>query len=65
MRIEFHPELQFELKEIRDFYEARSKDLGKAFVDEFERQILRIASMPERYMMVRNDIRRCLMNRFP
>jgi hypothetical protein len=48
MRIEYHPEIEGELAEIRDFYNERSPNLGDDFINEFERQVLRIASMPSR-----------------
>jgi plasmid stabilization system protein ParE len=65
MRIEYHPDLEQELIEVRAYYNDRSPGLGNEFVDEFERQVLRIASMPERWMVVRGDVRRALMKRFP
>ncbi len=65
MRIEYHPAVEREIEEVRDFYEARSPGLGTRFIDEFERQVLRIAATPERWMIVRPDIRRSLMKRFP
>jgi plasmid stabilization system protein ParE len=65
MRIEYHPALEGELLEVRDYYNERSPGLGDSFVDEFERQVLRIASNPERWMIVRGDVRRALMRRFP
>jgi len=65
MKIEYHPAVADELIEIRDFYESRSTGLGLDFVAEFEKQVLRIATMPERWMVVRRDIRRSLMKRFP
>jgi len=65
MRVEYHPSVVTELEEIRDFYESCSVGLGLDFVNEFERQVLRVAAMPERWMIVRADIRRSLMKRFP
>ncbi len=65
MRVEYHPAVEDELVEIRDYYETRSPGLGARFVDEFERQVLAIAAAPDRWMVVRGDIRRCLMRRFP
>lgn len=65
MRIEYHPSLAKELEEIRDHYESRSAGLGRDFVDEFERQVLAIAAMPTLWMVVRSDVRRALMKRFP
>ena len=65
MSIEYHPSLYAELKEVRDYYESQSIGLGGDFVDEFERQVLKIAAMPYRWMIVRGDLRRSLMRRFP
>ena len=65
MKIEYHPALEAELEEIRDYYDERSQGLGIAFVDEFERQVLAIATMPTRWMIVERDIRPALMKRFP
>jgi toxin ParE1/3/4 len=65
MRIEYHPAIAAELTEIRDYYNEQSRNLGDEFVNEFERQVLGIASMPSRWMIIRNDTRRALMKRFP
>ncbi|MCW1884144.1 type II toxin-antitoxin system RelE/ParE family toxin [Luteolibacter flavescens] len=65
MRVEYHPAVAIELEEIRDHYESCSGHLGHDFIDEFERQVLMIAARPERWMVVRDDIRRSLMKRFP
>ncbi len=65
MKIEYHPALGPELQDVRDYYEEKSSGLGRDFVDEFERQVLTIAAMPERWMVVERDIRRALMKRFP
>ena len=65
MRIEYHPAIEAELAEIRDYYSERSPNLGDEFVNEFERQVLSIATMPSRWMVVRRDTRRALMKRFP
>jgi toxin ParE1/3/4 len=65
MIVEYHPALQRELEIIRDYYEERVPGLGHEFVNEFERQILRIAASPKRWMIVCGDIRRAIMPRFP
>jgi toxin ParE1/3/4 len=65
MRVDYHPAVEAELKEIRNYYDARSSGLGAQFIDEFERQVLAVAATPERWMVVTGDIRRCLMRRFP
>jgi toxin ParE1/3/4 len=65
MRIEYHPAIEGELAEIRDYYNDRCRNLGDDFINEFERQVLRIAAMPSRWMLVRGNTRRALMKRFP
>lgn len=65
MRIDYHPAIAAELEEIRDHYESCSVGLGGDFIDEFERQVLTIAAMPTRWMLLRGNLRRSLMRRFP
>jgi toxin ParE1/3/4 len=65
MTVEYHPAVERELREIRDFYEGRVPGLGREFIDEFERQILRIAATPTRWMVLAEDLRRSVMPRFP
>lgn len=65
MRVDYHPAVERELDLIRCYYEERSPGLGRDFIDEFERQIWRIAATPERWMVLAGDVRRCLMKRFP
>jgi plasmid stabilization system protein ParE len=65
MTIEYHPAVARELEEIRDYYDSKVPGLGAQFIDEFERQVLRIAATPQRWMIIFDDVRRCLMKRFP
>lgn len=65
MNVEYHPLLAGDLSAARDFYNERSPGLGDQFVNEFETQVLQIAARPERWMVVRDDVRRALMRRFP
>jgi plasmid stabilization system protein ParE len=65
MRVEYHPIIEYELHEIVEYYNECSYGLGTEFLNEFERQILKIASMPARWMLIESDIRRALMKRFP
>jgi hypothetical protein len=53
MRIEYHPAIEAELQAIRSYYENQSPGLGGQFIDEFERQVLVMASQPERWMVSR------------
>src|SRR6266699_1081786 len=65
MTVEYHPAVEAELEEIRNFYEARRPGVGREFIDEFERLVLQIAATPGRWMVVEADIRRAIMRRFP
>jgi plasmid stabilization system protein ParE len=65
MIVEYHPAVQRELEEIRDWYNGRVPGLGLEFIDEFERQVLRIAATPSRWLAISNDLRRAIMPRFP
>jgi len=65
MKVEYHPAIEDELRIIIKYYEDYSQGLGLEFLDEFERQILKISSMPSSWMIVEDDIRRSMMKRFP
>ena len=39
MTVEYHPAVEAELEEIRNFYEGRRPGLGREFIDEFERLV--------------------------
>jgi toxin ParE1/3/4 len=64
MRVEYHPDLEIDLAEIRDHYNRLSPCLGDEFLNEFALHVSRIAAMPTRWMLVRGDVRRALMRRF-
>jgi len=65
MRIEYHPAIELELREIIEYYEDCTEGLGIEFLNEFEQQILKIASRPYKWVVITDDIRRSLMRRFP
>jgi len=65
MTVEYHPAVQQELENVRDFYENRAAGLGREFIKEFERQVFRIAAAPKRWAILTRDVRRSLMHRFP
>lgn len=61
MKVEYHLAIEDDLRGIVEYYDGCSKGLGTALLDEFEQQILRIAAMPTRWMVVEGGIRRSLM----
>ena len=65
MTVEYHPAIEQEMAEVRDYYESRAAGYGQEFLNEFERQVLRIAAAPTSWMIVTGDVRRSLMRRFP
>ncbi len=65
MHVEYHPAIEHELREIIEYYNLCSQGLGLEFLNEFERQILKIASLPTQWRIAEDDIRRALMKRFP
>jgi plasmid stabilization system protein ParE len=65
MRIEYHPAIEQELREIVGYYNEIADGLGEEFLEEFDRQMARIAGMPFRWTSVEKDVRRSLMRRFP
>lgn len=54
MRVEYHPALENELREIVNYYNECSGGLGDEFLNEFERHILKIAATPMQWRADRN-----------
>ncbi len=65
MRFKFHPEARQEYRESVRFYEARRDELGAAFASEIESGVGRIVEAPDRWPFLEEDVRRCLVHRFP
>ena len=56
---------QAELDEAFNWYEAQQQHLGMQFLTEFDASIRRIFTYPKSYALFENEIRRCLIKRFP
>ena len=65
MRIEYHPAVERELREIIQYYNHCATGLGNDFLNEFDQQILRIASNPYQWSEIAQGVRRALLRRFP
>jgi len=65
MRVEFHPEARLEFRESAAFYKERDEGLGFAFAKEIESVLTMIQAAPERWRCIEEDVRRCLVQRFP
>ena len=65
MTFSFHPEAEEEFKAAIDYYEDREVGLGYDFSAEAFTTIQNIVNYPDAWPVVEDDIRRCLLNRFP
>jgi plasmid stabilization system protein ParE len=65
MRWEIHPEALLEYQEATLFYAERSSSSAHRFVAAIEDAISRIVASPFAWRIVDDDIRRCLVQRFP
>lgn len=54
-----------ELADAVAFYEGYTSRLGTAFLEEFDRAMELITSMPEAWSQVDHEVRRFLLRRFP
>jgi plasmid stabilization system protein ParE len=65
MTCSFHSEAEKEFNAAIDYYEDREIGLGYDFSVEVFTAIHNIANYPKAWPVVEDDVRRCLVNRFP
>jgi plasmid stabilization system protein ParE len=65
MKYVFHPAALTEYGEAVEFYAERGVTLAQAFINAVEDAIFRIVESPTRWVVVDEDIRRCLTRKFP
>jgi hypothetical protein len=65
MTFSFHPEAEEEFYAGIDYYEDCEVGLGFDFSVEIFTAVNNIINYPEAWPIVEDDIRRCLINRFP
>ena len=65
MKFSFHPDAERELLESIEYYEKIENGLGFDFAIEVHSAIDRIKLYPLGWPIVKEDVRRCLINRFP
>jgi len=65
MTFSFHPEAEEELRAAIDYYEDREAGLGYDFSLEVFTAIQNIITQPNAWPVMEDDVRRCLVNRFP
>lgn len=65
MTFSFHPEAEMEFIEAIDYYESCQQGLGEDFYFEVHTAIQRIIDFPDAWPVLDEDVRRCLIHRFP
>jgi len=65
MTFYFHPEANREFIEAIDYYEECEPGLGCDFSIEIHSAVRNILDYPNAWPVLRDDTRRCLVNRFP
>lgn len=65
MNIRFLSLAQQEFDDAVEWYLQQSPELGEQFLNEINRAIKRIVTYPSSGSHIENDLRRCLVSRFP
>jgi hypothetical protein len=65
MTFSFHPEADTEFREAVEYYEACESGLGYDFSFEVFSTVQTIVNSPAAWPVMEDDVRRCLINRFP
>jgi plasmid stabilization system protein ParE len=65
MKYAFHPEAEAEFFAAIDYYEGCGPGLGYDFAIEVHSTIESIRSFPKAWAILEDDLRRCLVRRFP
>jgi len=65
MTFSFHPEAESEFQGAIDYYEGYERGLGYDFSIEVYATIQNILHYPTAWPVIEEDVRRCLVNRFP
>ena len=65
MRIIFTRIARQELEDAVRYYELEYSGLGKRLKEEVRKAALRIAAYPQAWSIVRGDVRKCLLHKFP
>ncbi|HBU06021.1 MAG TPA: plasmid stabilization protein [Nitrospiraceae bacterium] len=65
MKVRFLKPAQHEVDDAVAWYDSQSRGLGIQFLDDIDRAIRRIAAYPFSSVEIEQDLRRCLLSRFP
>lgn len=65
MKVRFLKPAQCEVDDAVVWYDSQSRNLGKQFLDDLDRAVRRIVAYPLASTKIEEDLRRCLLSRFP
>ena len=65
MNIEFLPISKLELDDAIGYYELQLEGLGKRYKEEVRISLNRISIFPKAWSVIRPNIRKCVMHKFP
>ncbi len=65
MRLEFHPSTAKDVQDAVRYFENQSHGLADKFQVEVNEALDRICANPSRFPIIKANIRRCLVHRFP
>jgi toxin ParE1/3/4 len=65
MRYVFHPEALTEYSEAVQYYAEKRAEVAQVFINNVEDAVYRIRESPDRYVVIDEDVRRCMTRKFP
>jgi len=65
MRYVFHPEALTEYAQAVQYYAEQRAEIAQTFIDVVEDAVYRIRDSPDRYVVIDEDVRRCITRKFP
>jgi len=65
VRYVFHPEALNEYAEAVRYYTEQRVEIAQAFINVIEDTVYRIRVSPTRYAKIDEDVRRCMVRKFP
>lgn len=65
MKYVFHPEALAEYADTVQYYTAERVELAQAFINAVENAIYRVRKSPTLYALIDEDLRRCMIHKFP
>ena len=65
MRFFFHPEALIEYADAVKYYAEQRVETAQLFINAVENAVYRLRESPDRYVLIDEDVRRCMVGKFP